>query len=186
MAKGKKYKPDLRKIRTSHVYTVHELAKTFGFKTRTIFKWIKRGCPILEGSNPPLIDGAKLKVWLTEFWKARKYPCGLGELFCCKCHKAQLPAPDSLKLKLDTDTKIKITANCLDCGTLQSRCASLGNLDQIQAEFNLQTQAVQHLLGCSDASVTGSILPFSESVNKTTGSTAHLPAKNSLKTGDAQ
>lgn len=158
MGKGKKYKPDLRKIRISHVYTVEDVAKIFNFKPRTIFNWIKKGCPTLDGSKPPLIDGSELKIWLTEFWKARKYPCGPGQLFCCKCHKAQLPASGSLKLTLDTATKIKITANCQDCGTLQSRCASLSKLDQIQSEFNLQTPAVQHLLGCDNTSVTGKIL----------------------------
>ena len=158
-----KRKPDLRNIRTSHVYTLQEIAECLDRELSTVQRWIKNGLPTIEGSKPPLIDGAELKAWLVERWQSKKKPCDAGELYCCSCSKPQTPIAGSVSLKPRTEKTIIIIGQCSQCGTPQNQTGSLAKLEEIQHSFCLPPQAVQHLIGCNDTSGSDNIIPFSKS-----------------------
>ena len=155
-----KRKPDLRNIRTSHVYTLPEIAKCLDRELSTIQRWVKTGLPIIQGSKPPLVDGAELKAWLVEKWRSRKKPCGDGELYCCRCGNPQKPLEGSVTLAPRTDKTITINGKCGQCSKPQEQVGSLSKLEEIRISFCLPAQAVQHLLGCNDTSVSDNIIPF--------------------------
>lgn len=162
-----KRKPDLRKIRTSHVYTLPEIAQCLDRKLPTLKRWVNNGLPVIEGSKPPLVDGAELKAWLVHKWQSNKKPCEDGELYCCPCSKPQKPLTGSVTLSPRTDKTITINGKCEECGQPQEQVGSLSKLEEIRATFCLPAQAVQHLLGCNDTSVSDNIIPFSKIKPKT-------------------
>lgn len=155
-----KRKPDLRNIRTSHVYTLPKIAICQGRTLRTVQLWVKEGLPTLEGSKPELVDGAELKAWLAQKWQSKKKPCSDGELLCCSCSKPQKPIEGSVSLHPRTDKTISICGTCGQCGKPQKQVGSLSKLEEIKLSFCLPAQAVQHLLGCNDTSVSDNIIPF--------------------------
>ena len=90
--------PDLRQIRLSRCYTVQEAAMVLGVSTGTVRAWIRRGLPVLEQCNPPLIPGDGMKAWLMARAKARKHPCQPDELYCCRCRSPQKAEPGSVEI----------------------------------------------------------------------------------------
>ena len=158
-----KRRPDLRNIRTSHVYTLPEIAENLDRELSTIKRWVKEGLPTIEGSKPPLVDGTELKAWLVQKWQSKKNPCNDGELYCCSCSKPQTPIDGSVSLEPRTDKTITIRGECSQCGGPQNQTGSLAKIEEIRLSFNLPPQAVQHLLGCNDTSVSDNIIPFSKS-----------------------
>lgn len=158
-----KRKPDLRGIRRSHVYNLPEIAEDLDRELSTIKRWVKNGLPTIEGSNPPLVDGADLKAWLVQKWQSKKNPCSDGELYCCSCSKPRTPLAGTVSLEPRTDKTITIEGKCSQCGGPQNQIGSLAKIEEIQLSFCLPPQAVHHLIGCNDTSSSDNIIPFSKS-----------------------
>jgi hypothetical protein len=181
-----KRKPDLRKIRISHVYTLPEIAKCLDRELSTIQRWVKTGLPIIEGSKPPLVDGVELKTWLVLKWQSKKKPCRDGELLCCSCSKPQKPIKGSVSLQPRTDKTITILGRCGQCRKPQKQVGSLSKLEEIKVSFCLPAQAVQHLLGCNDTSVSDNIIPFSKTKAKIEEKEPQLSMLDLLQKNDKQ
>ncbi|PHR62653.1 MAG: hypothetical protein COA47_02790 [Robiginitomaculum sp.] len=149
MSKVIKRKPDFRKIQTNRTYTIPEAAKAIDVTTGTIYNWIRRGLPVLEGRGLTLIQGAVFKKWLADKWAKRKQPCKPSEIFCFGCQKPAIPKPGSVSLIARNDKIIRICAKCSVCATNMNRTASRAKLEEIRFNFGeLEVQEL-HLNGYS-------------------------------------
>ena len=153
MAKGKKRKPDLRRIRPSKVYTLPEIAKTMDRKSATIRSWVRKGLPLVSEQKPVLVLGASLKEWLQETWKAKTRKCQPGEMFCFKCRRPGKPKPGSVKLTARNEKTVSIKGRCAVCDTRMYQAGSLAAVEEIKKRFSPLTPQMQHLTGCSNTSV---------------------------------
>lgn len=186
MRKKIKRKPDLRKVRRTHVYTFPEIASDLNRKLSTVHRWKNDGMPTLEDSNASLVDGEELHAWLSAKWSSKKRPCGDGELYCCKCKVPRAPTIGSVRLEPRTNKTITIKGKCSVCGTPQSQTGSLAKLDKYQSNFNLPTQAVQHLSVCTNPCVSDNIISFSKHKPKEELEEVQLSMHEHLETDDKQ
>ena len=145
MAKGKKRKPDLRKIRTSKVYRLASIAKTLDRDIRTVRNWVKRGLPVLKGPGPALIDGDELKNWLQAESDALKQKCLENEFYCLKCRKPQNAREGSFSFHARNAKTLTLKALCGVCGTRVNKAASSANLAVTQAHARPVTPVNPHL-----------------------------------------
>lgn len=157
MRKGKgnhrKRKPNIGLIQTSRCYTVTEAANRLGRTKHTVRTWIKQGLPVLPDTNPRLIDGVELKGWLKAKWAKRKKPCGLGELFCCKCCKPRAPDPHSVKTAAGlSPATVCVSGNCGVCGAAIQQARRLSDLPIILAAMRTIAKAETDLTDYRDHS----------------------------------
>lgn len=155
MAKGKKRKPDLRKIRITKIYTVDQIATALDRNVGTVRVWIRDGLPVLDGRKPALIEGAALKSWLKIRWESKKQKCSPGEFYCCKCRKPRAPRRSSVSIHPKNIKTLNIKALCGLCGTRMNKGAAFADLGQLQEQFQLLAQQEQHLSEYDDPCVNG-------------------------------
>lgn len=159
MTKGKgggnrgRRKPNINLIQTSRCYTVSEIAKRLDRTVYTVRSWINEGLAVMPDTSPRLIDGAVLKGWLKAKWAKRKKPCGIGELFCCKCGKPREPDPVSVQTAAGLGpATVKVSGKCGACGTPMQQARKLSDLPEILSAMRKQAKADSNLLGYRDPS----------------------------------
>lgn len=155
MAKGKKRKPDLRKIRITKIYTVDQIAIALDRSVGTVRMWIRDGLPVLDGRKPALIEGAAIKSWLKNRWESKKQKCSPSEFYCCKCRKPRVPRRSSVSIYPRNIKTLNIKALCGQCGTRMNKGAAFADLGQLQAQFQLLAQQEEHLSEYDDPGVNG-------------------------------
>ena len=151
MKRGKKKKPNVNLIQTSRSYTIREVAARLDRQVHTVRAWVKDGLPVLPDTTPRLIDGAELKAWLKAKWAKRKMPCGLGELFCCKCCKQRAPDPNSVQTEpaaVAASTLIK--GKCGECATPMQQVRKTADLPEILREMMGKAKADSNLTDYRD------------------------------------
>ncbi len=154
MAKGKgggnrgRRKPKINLIQTSRTYKVIEIAKRLDRTVYTVRNWINQGLPVIPDTSPRLIDGAVLKDWLKAKWAKRKKPCGIGELYCCKCCKPRAPHPTSVKTAAGLGSStVRLSGKCRVCGAGMQQVRKLSDLPEILAVMRGQAKAESNLTG---------------------------------------
>lgn len=151
MAKGGSRKPNLSRIRTSRSYEVKVIAKTLDRSVYTVRAWIKQGLPVLPDTSPRLIDGQELKEWLAAKWQSRKKPCGIGELFCCRCCQPRAPKPTTVKTETAAATTTFVMGNCEACGTHMQQVRKTEKLPEILAAMMAKPKRDASLIGYRDS-----------------------------------
>lgn len=116
MAKWKKRKPDMRRIRPSATYTATQLAKAADRRIETIRRWHREGMPALTDTNPLLFDGAEVKVWLHDKWEKKKRPCAANEAYCGRCREPRRFAHGTTQRKRNTGKTFMLHGRCHVCG----------------------------------------------------------------------
>ncbi len=152
MAKVKKRKPDMRRIRPSKAYLLPEIAASLNRSNATVRRWFRDGLPALDGRRPPLVLGSDLKAWLKAKWSARKQKCQPDELFCCKCRKPRKPGPGSVRIVPNNEKTVSVKAECGMCGTRMTKIGSRAKTAEIEEIFRALTPQVQRLDRCRGAS----------------------------------
>lgn len=150
MAKGNKRSPDLRKIRTTRVYRVQDIANALDREARTVRTWIKAGLPTLDDRGTALVDGAALKSWLKERNASRKQKCLPDEFYCCKCTKPRNARLGSVSFHARNAKTITIKALCVHCGTRMNKAAASADIAEIQVQLQPH---MPRLTGCDETSV---------------------------------
>jgi transcriptional regulator with XRE-family HTH domain len=118
-------KYNIRKIKKRRSYTAKEIAGLFGLHPRTVQQWVSRDTlkPIDGSSNPYLIYGEDLTIFLDEKRQKRKCTLQDDEFYCLRCRQPRRSLPENVT-KTETDTKVgkekyKLIKNgvCQVCGT---------------------------------------------------------------------
>ncbi len=152
MARVKKRKPDLRRIRPSKTYTLPAIAKALDRDIATVRSWVREGLPLLSDQNPVLVFGSDLKDWLQFKQKARKRKCQLGELFCFKCKQPRKPLPGSVVIIPRNEKTVSIKGQCSVCGTKMNQVGSMSKMVELENRFRTFTPQMQNLTGYSNPS----------------------------------
>ncbi|MGB0906960.1 MAG: hypothetical protein ACPGVT_05655 [Maricaulaceae bacterium] len=117
LKKGKRSrKIDLRKIKPTEVYDFKQAAKELGRRVTTVQRWRRDGMPVIEGTNPPLIDGAELLAYHKKKRDDRKRPCAVDEFFCFSCKTQRHPKIGSVIIRPVNQKRLSIDAECAECG----------------------------------------------------------------------
>lgn len=125
MAVRKKRKPDFRKIRPTHTYTVPELASSLGKSISTVRRWCRDGLPVLDQRRPVLIDGVAAKGWLKTRWGAKKATLGSDEARCMRCRVPRAFVQGSKSFHpLNQKTGI-VKGRCAVCGSRMNKFQSI-------------------------------------------------------------
>lgn len=152
MAKGKRRKPDLRRIRTSKTYTLPEIAKTLDRNIATIRSWVRQDLPLLSKQKPLLVLGSDLKRWPAATWKAKARKCQSDELFCFKCRVPRKPKLASVEILPRNEKTVAIKGRCEVCGTRMNQTGSAAKIDEIKNRFGALTLQTQRLTGSGNTS----------------------------------
>ena len=121
----RKRRLDLRKIRPSRCYTVHEIAILLSVSPGTVRAWIRRGLPILGDCKPFLVPGDGLKLWLKIRRASRKRICQPDEFYCCRCRCPRKAKSESVTIVRRNAKTIAIRALCNACGAKMNKAGSL-------------------------------------------------------------
>ncbi len=151
MNRGKRLKPDLRRIVVARSYTISEVAKLFNRTPSTVRRWIMRGLPVLPETSPRLICGEELKRWLSAIWDAKKQPCAIDEMYCVKCRRPRRLKPESVKAAPLSSKTATVSGNCGVCGTPMQQARSISKLPETIAAMKARTRLDPHLSGYADA-----------------------------------
>ena len=81
----KKYSP--KTIVSKRSYTYREIAEHFKIHVRTVQSWRKEGLKIMDGSQPFLVMGSDLILFLKSRQSKRKISLNRGEFLCFVCRK---------------------------------------------------------------------------------------------------
>ena len=152
MPKGKKRKPDLRKIRTSKTYTLPEIAKALDRNIATVRSWVRIGLPLLSKQKPVLVQGFELKNWLQKTWHSKSQKCKPSELFCFKCRVPKQPKLGSIEIIPRNEKTVTIKGRCAACNTQMNQVGSMAKLAELEVLFNTQKPQMQRLSGYNNPS----------------------------------
>ena len=89
--------PNPRLVKIHRNYSVEEAADLLGVHKNTVRNWLRVGLPALNERRPLLILGRELSDFLTKRRRAKKRPCGPGEIYCVRCREPQRPAADTIR-----------------------------------------------------------------------------------------
>ena len=144
---------DLRKVRLSKCYSVHEAASLLSVSACTMRSWIRNGLPALLDCRPILIPGDGLKAWLKARRAARKHTCQPDELYCCRCKGPQKAKSGSVNIIQRNAKTVTIRALCATCDAKMNLGGSLAKISEIRVVFGLATPAQVSLAECENPAV---------------------------------
>ena len=114
---------DARRVKIHRSYTIEEVVRCLGVHKHTVRRWLKAGLPAIDARRPTLIHGAALRSYLEDSRRARRQPCGQGELFCFRCRHPRAPAGGILDyLPISSISGIRSRMNAVSIFSSASRC----------------------------------------------------------------
>jgi hypothetical protein len=148
----RKYTYNVRLIRLSLSYTIHEIAETFDLHPNAVRRWVKAGLRTIDDRRPQLIYGSDLIGFLRKRQQGRKHRCGPGEMYCCKCRAPRRPRSGCVVVDHLNARQLMIRGECELCGTRMNRGGSLARLAEVELAF-ATTAAAPRLGKTSDPPV---------------------------------
>lgn len=133
-----RHRPDRRRVKIHHNYTVDQVARLLDIAKGTVRRWLKNGLPSVDRERPTLVRGEDLRVFLTAKAKP-KHPCPPGYCYCVKCKAAKEPAGAMAEFIVLTTTTGNLRAICPTCGTWMHRRTSLQQLEKIRGQIDVTT-----------------------------------------------
>jgi excisionase family DNA binding protein len=131
-----RHRPDRRRVKIHHPYTVDEVARLLDVAKGTVRRWLKSGLPAVDSHRPTLIRGRELHAFLAAKAKP-KHPCPPGHCFCVKCKVAREPGGGMAEFVVLSPTSGNLRAICPICGTWMHRRTSTAQLSQLRAKIEV-------------------------------------------------
>lgn len=128
---------NLRLVRRTCSYTVHEVAELYSLHPNAVRRWIKQGLRTIDDRRPQLIHGSDLIDFLGERQQGRKHRCAPDEMFCCRCRVPRRPKGGRVAVDRLNARQIIIRGECELCGTRMNRGGSLARLHEVERAFNV-------------------------------------------------
>lgn len=142
----KKRTHNLGRIKQHYSYFIPEICDLLNVHKNTVRQWLRRGLTTIDDGKPFLIHGTTLKAFLAAQQSARKQSCQPDQFYCCKCRKPSRLWGRIVDVVLHSGTIIKLSGLCEQCGCRMHKTASLKNIAQIAATFEIQTVSPLHLI----------------------------------------
>lgn len=133
-----RHRPDRRRVKIHHCYTVDQVARLLNFSKGTVRRWLKTGLSAVDSQRPTLIRGQNLHDFLAARAKP-KHPCPPGHCYCVKCKAAREPGGGMAEFVVLSPTSGNLRAICPTCGTWMHRRTSATQLLQIRAKIEVAT-----------------------------------------------
>jgi excisionase family DNA binding protein len=130
--------PNSRLAKIHRNYTVVEIAALLGVHRNTVRAWIKQGLPTCDSGRPTLILGQALRAFLEARRTQNKQPCGVGQIYCVRCHAPRRPAGDMADYQPVTITVGNLVGMCPTCETMMYRRVNLAKLEQIRGNLDVR------------------------------------------------
>jgi hypothetical protein len=142
----KKRHPNHRLVKSHRSYTVGEVARLFTIHKNTVRSWFKTGLRTVDDKRPMLTLGRDLIAFLQSRRTLKKQHCGIGQLYCVRCHLPKFPAggmADYLRL---SEKLGNLAAICPDCGSMMYRCVSNAKIEEVRGKMDITfPQALRQL-----------------------------------------
>ena len=125
---------------------MEEVARVFGLHKNTVLRWLKAGLPTIDARKPYLILGRELTKFLVGRQRARRRPCGLGEMFCLRCRSARRPQGSRVAYEPQTALLGNLRGTCSTCGAIMNRRTSAAKLAMFRGHLNVTIpEALLHI-----------------------------------------
>jgi len=144
-------KPNPRLAKMHRSYSVDEVARLFGTHRNTVQAWIRAGLPTIDGRRPILIAGCDLGSFLRARRQRNRRPCGVGELYCCRCRAPQRPADNRAVYEPMNATTGNLVGICSTCSTRMNRRVSWATLGVVRGDVAVSLAVAQERIGESHA-----------------------------------
>jgi hypothetical protein len=106
------------RAKRDRTYTVEQVARLYNCHKHTVRNWYRAGLQPIDDRRPMLFSGDSLNEFRAWRHRAKKRPCGSGELYCLPCGKPQRPAGAMAEIVINGPNRNKLRAMCPDCGRL--------------------------------------------------------------------
>ncbi|HIF9097328.1 TPA: helix-turn-helix domain-containing protein [Photobacterium damselae] len=124
-----------KRVKIHRNYTVIEISEALGVHPKTVRNWIRVGLPVADTRRPLLINGADLKIYLTQKRSTYLCRCELNEMYCFKCKQARSPMIESLQFIAKPAGMAQMTGECEECGYQGNKYVSWRDVNQIWIEL---------------------------------------------------
>jgi hypothetical protein len=126
-----------RSVKIHRTYTVDDVASSFGVHPNTVRKWLNLGLRTIDEKRPALIHGKDLASFLKARRRARRCPCGPGEIYCTACRAAAQPAKGVVTYLPASSVCGDLVGSCDVCGRGVRRRVSLSRLRESAGALNV-------------------------------------------------
>lgn len=140
-------KPNYRLAKIHRSYSVQEVAELFGTHRNTVREWIRAGLPTIDGDRPIMIAGCDLGGFLRARKQRNARPCGIGEIYCCRCRVPQTPAGNHAVYQPMTATTGNLIGICSTCSARMNRRVSFAKLEAVRGEVAVSIAVAQERIG---------------------------------------
>ena len=140
-------KPNHRLAKIHRSYSVEEVARLFGTHRNTVQSWIRAGLPTIDGSRPTVIAGLDLGNFLRARRQRNARPCGVGELYCCRCRIPQKPADNRAAYEPMSATTGNLVGICSTCSARMNRRVSFAKLGNVRGDLAIAMPVAQEHIG---------------------------------------
>ena len=130
--------PNPRAIKINFPYLVHEIAKACKVTRGTVRRWRKEGLKPINEQMPYMFLGSEVRAFLESKRHRRKRPCGVGQIYCVRCHQPRTPAMNCVEFQPRTFTTGVIIGTCPDCAGAIFRYVSTQRIDEIRGDLQVR------------------------------------------------
>jgi hypothetical protein len=127
-----------RRVKSLLTYTVAQAARAVDVHEHTVRNWLDEGLETIGGNGRSLIFGAAIIEFVDKRRISRKRPCGVGEIYCVKCHAPKKPAHHMADLIQEKARVGRLEGLCPNCGTLICRRVSLSNIEAVMGDLDVR------------------------------------------------
>jgi excisionase family DNA binding protein len=145
---------DLRLGKLNMTYTVEEISELLGVTKGTVYHWIKKGLTPIDNQIPYLFFGMKLKKFLNDRQKKRKWECNIYELPCFKCQRPRRALKGKARIQFSKKSRVNITANCVLCQSKMFKCISMKQLPEVLKHLCIEVLQQPHIVESGNSTCT--------------------------------
>lgn len=138
-----------RLAKIHRTYTVEEVARLYRTHRNTVRAWLREGLPAIDKGRPIIIAGGDLGDFLRARRERNRRPCGVGELYCLRCHVPRKPADNRAAYRALTATSGDLAGICSVCALKMNRRVTLAKLESIRGDLVVSFPVAQEHIGDS-------------------------------------
>lgn len=134
--------PNSRLAKIHRNYSVDDVSRLFIIHKNTVRHWLRQGLEPIDDQRPILIQGQKLRQFLTERRMRSKQPSGPGRIYCLPCRAPKVPAGKIAECIQTGDTTGTLQGICPDCNRMIYRRVNPQKLAAVRGDLDVTiTQA---------------------------------------------